>query len=245
MGGTEGWWNSLDFSDIDGDGDLDIIAGNLGLNSYLQASENEPVKLYLNDFNDDQKADPIVSYTKGEKEYPLASVDELFEQLPGLRKDFNSYDAVSGFTVQDWFSASKLDSSIQKKAVMFESILLENTDGIDFKIHKLPMDAQMAPMYSTLTHDFNNDGTKDLYINGNFYGVRPFLGQYDANYGTVLLQDADSVFSFKTLPFEELGEYQRKQIRDVKPIQLGEGRMGVLVSQNDGELVILSINPPK
>ncbi len=245
LGGTEGWWNLLDFSDIDGDGDLDIIAGNLGLNSYLKASENEPVKLYLNDFNDDQKADPIVAYTNGQKEYPLALVDELFEQLPGLRKDFNSYEAVSDFTVQDWFSASKLDSSIQKKAVMFESVLLENTDGMGFKIHKLTIDAQMAPMYSTLTHDFNNDGTKDLYINGNFYGVRPFLGQYDANYGTVLLQDADFVFSFKTMPFEQLGEYQRKQIRDVKPIQLGEGRMGVLVSQNDGELVILSINPPK
>lgn len=240
LSNTEGWWNSLDMADIDDDGDLDLIAGNLGLNSYLNASPDEPVKLYLNDFNDDQKADPIVVRTEGTNEFPLANVDEIFEQLPGLRRDFNSYDAVSGFTVQDWFSEADLDSSIQKKVVIFESVILENKTGAAFEIHPLPSSAQFAPVYSALVVDLNEDGKKDLYLNGNFYGVRPFLGEYDANFGTALLQD--SAFTFNPMPFDKLGVYHRNQVRGTASISLSDGRVGVLVSQNDGELIILTIN---
>ncbi|MBO6794927.1 MAG: VCBS repeat-containing protein [Balneolaceae bacterium] len=240
---TEGWWNSLDAVDIDGDGDLDIVAGNLGLNSYLNASLEEPVKLYLNDFNVDQKADPIVVRTVDGKEYPLAMVDELFEQLTGLRKNFNSYQAVSSYSLKDWFYQAALDSSIQKTAVFFESVVLENKTGVEFEIHRLPMSAQFAPIYSATLFDANADGINDLYLNGNFYGVRPLLGRYDANFGEVLIQD--SAFSFSSAPFETLGEYQRNQVRDVESISLSDGRTALLVSQNDGELVILTINQPK
>lgn len=236
---TNGWWNTLEITDIDEDGDLDILAGNLGLNSYLTASKESPIKLYLNDFDQDMRADPIIVRKVEGIEYPVALVDELFSQMTSLRRGFTTYDEFSKYSIQELFSSISIDSSITKEVTMFESILLENLGDGAFDIHPLPIQAQFSPIFDFHLSDLDGDGKKDVFVNGNFYGVRPFFGRYDANYGTVLFQQDN--LNFETGSSEK-GIQLSGEVRNVDTIKLSNGETALIISQNDGELIILKQN---
>lgn len=240
LANTSGWWNTLEFADLDQDGDLDILAGNLGLNSYLKASTDEPIKLYLNDYDKDQKGDPIVVRFEDGKEYPIAMVDELFSQMSSMRRGFISYEELAKKSFNELFEIGKIDSAIQKRVEMFESIIVENNGDGTYGIKKLPSVAQFSPIYSFYISDLNNDGNQDIYLNGNFSGVKPFFGQYDANYGSVLINDGQ--LNFNTGSIENIGVLLKGEIRDTESIIFADGEIGIIVSQNDGELIILKQN---
>ncbi|MCB0681251.1 MAG: VCBS repeat-containing protein, partial [Saprospiraceae bacterium] len=108
---TEGWWNCLALADVDSDGDQDLIAGNLGLNTRLHASAAEPLKLLAKDFDHNGSIDPIITYYNGGKEYPLARREMLIKQLPGLKKKFVYFEPYSTATVEQVFSSSDLQDA--------------------------------------------------------------------------------------------------------------------------------------
>jgi len=101
MEDTSGWWNCIRAADIDGDGDQDLIGGNLGLNSILKASVKEPVEMYLNDFDDNGSLDHVICSYQDGISYPVASLDELISQLPGLEKKYPNYSDFGGKSVND------------------------------------------------------------------------------------------------------------------------------------------------
>jgi len=237
---TEGWWNTLEIEDLDMDGDLDMLAGNLGLNSYLKATPDDPVKLYLNDFDNDQKGDPILVRNVKDREYPVALVDELFEQMSSMRRDFNSYIDISNKTFDELFESTRIDSSVKKRVNMFESIAIENRGQGSFEIKPLPMQVQVSPIFDFYVSDLNADGKKEIYANGNFYGVRPFFGRYDASYGNVFSIDED--FSMSSYPIDKNGIHLKGEVRDSKEINLANGEKALILSQSDGELIILKLN---
>ena len=88
---STGWWNRIYAADMDGDGDLDLIVGNCGLNTQFHVSEKEPMTLYYKDFDNNGSIDPILCYYIGGVSYPAASLDDLTDQLPGLKKKFLEY----------------------------------------------------------------------------------------------------------------------------------------------------------
>ncbi len=237
---TNGWWNTIEVSDIDNDGDLDLLAGNLGLNSYLNATYESPLKLYLNDFNQDFNADPILVREIEGVDYPVALIDELFSQINSLRRGFTTYDEFSKNSFSDLFTDFLIDSAISKEVYSFESVLIENTGSGEFVIHSLPAQAQLSPIFNFHVSDLDQDGLKDVFLNGNFYGVRPFFGKYDANYGTVLIQQEN--LSFKASSISNNGVLLNGEVRDSKSIHLSNGETALIVSQNDGELIILRQN---
>lgn len=240
LSNTRGWWNSVHISDVNNDGFSDILAGNLGLNSYLSASVEEPVSLYLNDYNKDTKGDPVVALFKNGEELPLSMVDELFSQMTSLRRNFSTYDEYGSRLLTDWFTVEQLDSALTKRAVLFESVMALNQGGKMFEVRPLPLETQLAPTYSFYVDDVNEDGKEDVFQVGNFWGVSPFLGRYDANFGTLLLQDSKNEFEAESLA--NTGVVLRGEHRAISPIRLANGEKGLIVSQNDGELVILRIN---
>jgi hypothetical protein len=242
LNNTKGWWNTIEVIDIDADGDLDILAGNLGLNSYLTASEQSPLKLYLNDFDQDNKADPLIVREVNGIEYPVALIDELFSQMNSLRRGFSTYDEFSKKGISDIFSTVSIDSSITKEVTMFESVLIENIGDGTFSIHKLPSESQIAPIFDFHVTDLNDDGKLDIFANGNFYGVRPFFGRYNASYGISLLQMHD--LNFESASIKQNGIHLTGEIRDVESIKLSTGETALIVSQNDEELVITKQNQP-
>jgi hypothetical protein len=166
---------------------MDLIGGNLGLNSILRASPSEPVDMYVSDFDGNGTLDQVICQYQDGASYPVASLDELSRQMPGLEKRFPEYSRFGGKTVFEIFGRSALKKSIKKNAVLFAScFFLNNGDGT-FQINKLPVEAQFSPVRDAMTGDFDKDGKKDIALVGNDYTAKPSYGRYDASYGWLLL----------------------------------------------------------
>ncbi|NOY36122.1 MAG: VCBS repeat-containing protein [Chlorobi bacterium] len=235
---TSGWWNCIQVADIDRDGDLDLIAGNLGLNSILKASVKEPVEMYLNDFDNNGSLDQVIcSYHNGIS-YPVASLDELAAQISGLEKKYPDYADFGGKTAKDIFGEKTLNQSVLKKAVLFEScIFLNNGKGV-FEIKKLPIMAQFSPVRDILVRDFDLDGNTDIVLVGNDYPVRPSIGRYDASYGWCLLGDHHQ--RYHVLMPVESGLEIKGDARRILPIEI-HGNACLVVAVNNGELNIFRL----
>ncbi len=235
LGQTAGWWNCIETADLDGDGDMDLIAGNLGLNSILKASVDEPLEMYVNDFDRNGSLDQIICSYRAGVSYPVASFDELAGQIAGLKKDYPNYSDFGGQTVQEIFGKKKIEQSIVKKAVLLESCILLNEGNAMFKVRPLPAYAQFSPVRDILVLDFDGDGNKDLVLAGNNYAVRPSIGRYDAGYGWVLLGRNDH--RFRTMMPVESGLKIRGDARRLKVINAGKEHY-LLTTVNDGPLQI-------
>ena len=196
---TEGWWNEIEVSDMDNDGDLDLIVGNWGLNSRLNASTEYPLQLYLEDFDDNGRVDPILTYFYQGRETPLATKDELSKQIPMLNKSYLSYNEFAKADFNDYFSKEKIEKARRKKVVTLETTYFKNDGNLNFEKVKLPIEVQFAPVHAISTFDFNNDGLKDLIVAGNNYHVNTQLGRQDAGSGLILQNTGKG---FKTMPQE-------------------------------------------
>ncbi|MCX6254243.1 MAG: VCBS repeat-containing protein [Bacteroidia bacterium] len=235
---TSGWWNCIQVADVDRDGDLDLIGGNLGLNSLLKASTKEPVEMYLNDFDNNGSLDQVICSFQNGISYPVASLDELASQIDGLEKKYPNYSDFGGKTAKDIFGKNTLDQSILKTAVLFESCLFLNNGDGTFKISKLPVEAQFSPVRDILVHDIDKDGKSDLILAGNNYAVRPSYGRYDASYGWCLL--GDTGHRYNALMPVESGLKIIGDARRILPIEVS-GKHYLVAAVNDGDLQIFKL----
>jgi hypothetical protein len=239
---TSGWWNCIQIADIDRDGDQDIIAGNLGLNSILKASVKEPVEIYLNDFDNNGSLDQVICSYQNGISYPVASLDDLAGQITGLSKKYPAYSDFGGKTVLDIFGKNILDQSLVRKCVLFESCLFINNGDGTFKIEKLPVMSQFSPVRDILISDFDRDGNTDLLLAGNDYAVRPSYGRYDASYGWCLLND--NTKGYKTLMPVESGLRIAGDARKIIPIGIAGGKY-LVAAVNNGELQVFQMTSDK
>ncbi len=192
---TEGWWNSILATDLDDDGNTDLVVGNWGLNSMFSASPDAPLSLYVADFDENQTLEHIFTRSLNGKEYPFVLRHDLVKQLPFLKKKYNNYETYAGQTLQDVFSGEQLAKAVQRKAyTLHTSVIFNNGDGT-YTLQPLPNEVQYAPVRSILAEDFDGDGKKELLLSGNFYGTKPEEGRYDANQGLLVKVDANRKFS--------------------------------------------------
>lgn len=194
-----GWWNSLAAGDFDNDGDTDYMAGNLGGNSLFKASENEPVRAYHADFDNNGRYDVIItSYLpdkSGEKrEFPIHFRSDIFRQLDRLKKKFLTYESYSEATMDSLFSPEELKLARVLKATILKSIYIENLGNGKFNYKILPTDAQLAPIYGIIPEDVNGDRYLDAILVGNDFSYNVFWGRMDALNGLVLLGKGDGSF---------------------------------------------------
>lgn len=181
---SNGWWNTIEVVDIDQDGDKDYLIGNWGLNMKLNASIEKPLNLYVNDFDDNKRADVILEWftQEDEKPYPFASKQDLTAQMPQLKKSALKYQDFATKQVKDLFPTEKLSKSVQKTVTTFSSSVLLNQNG-NLVLEALPYEAQMSPIFAFEASDFDNDKIVDFYAGGNFYRLKPELGRYDGLHG--------------------------------------------------------------
>jgi hypothetical protein len=194
IAGTEGLWNCLNSGDFDQDGDIDIIAGNVGLNTSYLISADRPLAVYANDYDSNGSFDAIPTHWKNGKEVPMAGRDLFMAQLPSWKKRFPTYAAYAAATLPDVLSQDQIDGSTTRKAILQESVYLENLGDGNFTMKKLPGLAQFAPIQSIAVSDLDRDGNLDAIIVGNDFSTEPVGGRYDASMGLVLLGDGKGNF---------------------------------------------------
>ena len=228
---TQGWWNVVQAADWNNDGDLDLVAGNLGLNSRLHASAAEPVSMFVYDFDKNDSTDQVLTSFIHAKEYPFYTRDEMTKQMPFLKKRYLSYHKFAGATVRDMFDPALLDKAALFKAHMFQSVYIENQGHGKFRVMPLPMAAQFSTVQTLLVDDFNHDQHLDVLLAGNFYPVNIQMGRYDAGYGLMLAGDGRG--GFKTVSPAESGFSVKGETRALRTVRLGGKTYYIAVRNND------------
>ncbi|MGB5437848.1 MAG: VCBS repeat-containing protein, partial [Maribacter sp.] len=233
LSALKGWWKVIHPVDIDNDGDLDLVLGNHGENSRFRASVERPISLYVKDFDQNGFIDPIMTFTaENGKQYPYNLRHNLIEQLKDLKKKFPDFESFKDADINKIFTEAELEGAQKLQVTTLSSIILINEGNLDFKIVKLPIEAQFSPIYAIASGDFDQDGDQDLVMGGNLYNTKPEVGRYDASYGIYLENIDGSSFKFRNggAGFSLLGE-----IRDIKV-----SKQGLIVSRNSDSLAIFN-----
>ena len=228
---TEGWWNCLAAGDFNGDGHIDFIAGNHGLNSRFKASPGKTVSMYVNDFDLNGTVEQIICTYDGDKSYPLALKHDLTRQIPELEKKYPDYKMYKDQQITDIFTPEQLKSSIHLDVNLLETSLFINDGTGHFTREPLPVEVQFSPVYAAAVGDFNNDGNADILLGGNLYNVKPELGRYDASYGSFLIGDGKGGFSY--MPAKSSGFHLDNEVRNILEVKTTKDKILVVARSND------------
>jgi hypothetical protein len=231
-----GWWNTVKAADFDKDGDTDMIAGNWGLNTRLTASKEKPIRLYRNDFDNNGREEPVITYFLKNEETIFATKDELVKQLPALNKKFLSYRSFAEASLNDFFPDEKIKDAYKKEVAELASCYFENLGNGTFKKHKLPLQAQLSSVHDILIEDFNRDGYQDVFLSGNEYEVSTQLSRLDAFHGVLLMNDTKGGFNEVTNKTFDLPG----PVRSLKKITINK-KPCIIAGINNGKPVILEI----
>ena len=232
---TEGWWNTIESADINKDGKIDFVVGNIGLNSRFRFSAEKPISLFINDFDQNGSSEQILSQYDGETSYPLALKHDLVKQIPSLKKKYLKYKSYKNETIEQIFTPKQLEKTLKKQAKIMETVVLINRGNRNFSISPLPIQAQFSPVKSIIIHDFNADDIPDIVLGGNFFEVKPEIGRYDANYGQFWKGNGDGTFQFIKNNFT--GFSLIGQVRNMKIISIQEKEY-ILVANNNAPMQI-------
>jgi hypothetical protein len=232
---SSGWWTKILADDFDGDGDLDLIIGNAGMNLQFTASEKQPISVYFKDFDGNGSVDPIFCYYIQGVSYPAASRDDLVEQLPVLKKKFLSYAVYARATIKEVFTDEQLQDAGMYKAEILSTIYLQNNGKSGFERKVLPYEAQYSPVYVMQTIDVNKDGKKDVIIAGNNAWTRVRFGRHRSNHGIVLTGDGKGGFTY--MPQYESGLKIRGDVRSLEIVN-AKDKQKILFGVNDSPVEI-------
>ena len=230
---SSGWWNSLAAGDFDLDGDIDYLAGNLGLNSHFKSTAKEPLCIYAKDFNKDGRIDPIMSYYTQGINYIGHPRDVLIDQINTMRGRFRTFTAYSDATFDQSFLPEELDDAYVVCAQTFESSYIENIGNGKFRMKALPLVAQIGPIYGMITEDFDNDGNLDVLLSGNSYAPEVISGRDDAMIG--LLLKGDGKGNFIPMYNTKSGFVSDLDSKGIVKIILANGQSLIVVGNNSNK----------
>lgn len=230
MEAQTGWWNNIAAADFDGDGDMDLVGGNLGLNYKYKTSPDAPFEIYTNDFDESGSLDIVLGYHADNEVFPLRGRECSSAQMPFIKTQFPTYDAFGKATLNEVYSAPKLEQSVHYSARNFASSYFENDGQGSFRVKSLPQLVQISSINDILIKDFDEDGHLDLLVAGNLYGSEVETPRNDASIGLLLRGDGKG--NFEAVPSTRSGVRIIGEVRHLLPFE-----NGVLVGRNDDEIL--------
>lgn len=230
---SNGLWFRLASADIDKDGDMDLIAGNLGMNTRYTASESAPLRCFAADFDKNSTIDPILAYPEDGKLFPLVQKEVLVKQIPSLKKKFLYAKVYGEATIEDVYPKDVLDGALNLYCYTLSTCWWENQGG-KFVKHELPRQAQLSVTQGIVSGDFNGDGNIDLLLAGNKYGMDVETNPCDAGVGAFLAGDGKGNFTY--VENRIAGFWAPMEARDLIMVNGANNRRTILVSNNNGPL---------
>jgi enediyne biosynthesis protein E4 len=242
-----GWWNSIVSGDFDNDGDIDYVAGNLGLNSNYTASDAEPMTILAKDVDMNGSLDAMLfCYMKAEdgsrKSFPMHAKDDLVSQVVSIRKKYPTYTSYGKATIDDLWPAADRRDAIVKTANYMQSAYIENKGNGSFAMRPLPMAAQTAPLFGMIADDVNEDGNLDLLLVGNDFGMEPYSGRHDAFNGLYLAGDGKG--NFQSLSVAESGLFAKGDAKAFAKVHTARKQDVFIATQNQDSLLVFAKNKP-
>lgn len=242
---STGWWNSIAGGDFDNDGDIDYLLGNLGLNTHLNAAPEQPIRMYVGDFDENDKIDPILSYYSNDdsgelKEFPVHTRDALIDQIVGYKRRFKNYKS---------FAEAKFESVLKKhdrkdtevlETTILTSSYLENLGNGQFDLRAMPLSCQVAPVYGISVSDINKDGHLDALLTGNQNSAEPLFGNLDASNGIYLIGDGKG--NLTPIPTTESGLTLNEDQKSIVSLYVNNHPI-LLTGANSGKIKALTPQP--
>ena len=232
---SNGWWNRIIARDVTGDGRVDFVLGNLGLNTRLQASATRPATMYVKDFDRNGFVEQILSCYNDSLSYPVVLRDDLIKTVPSLKARFLNYKDYARKTVADIFPPAELKDAVMKQAFTFATSVARNNGDGSYTLVELPAEAQLAPVYGIVADDVDHDGRVDLLLAGNFDGFKPEIGRAASSRGLLLRGDGKGTFT--PMPAAASGFVVPGQARDIQRLNTPRGVAYVVARNNDTPLV--------
>lgn len=226
-----GWWGVIKETDIDNDGDIDFIIGNQGKNAHYIPKKGNPMKIWINDFDDNGTIEQIMTQNINGKDYPLHQKKELVSQLVSLKKRNLKASDYAKRTIQELFSKEVIEVSDVKQAEITASIVAINEGNGKFTIQELPERAQLSCICGIESIDINNDGYQDLVMAGNNHEYKPQYSRLDAGYGDVLLNDGNNNFQWQD--YKTSGFFVKNEVKHIKEFKDKNGKKYLFLAINN------------
>ena len=238
-----GWWNSLTAGDFDNDGDMDYVAGNLGLNSNYKATQAQPMSILAKDLDQNGSLDAMLfCYMKAEdgsmKPFPMHTKDDMVSQLISTRKKSPSYKSYGLATMNELWGIKEQENAIHLQATYMQTSYIKNLGGGKFEMTPLPAEAQAAPIYGMISEDIDADGNLDLLLVGNDYGMEPYSGRHDAFNGLTLKGDGTGAFTI--VPLNRSGFFVPGDAKGLAKIHTAKNEDLLIATQNQDSLLVFS-----
>lgn len=235
-----GFWNAVSCVDLNNDGKKDFIFGNKGTNTSYKATTSNPMKLFVNDFDNNGTIEQITTRTIKDKDIPVHMKSELAKQIPSIKKENLSYADYAKKSFQEIFDTNVVENSLQKTASFQESIIAINKGNGQFEIKILPKEVQFSSVNAICTADVNKDGILDIILAGNQYEFKPQFGRSDANFGSVLLGSKSGKYSW--LPYSKSGFVINGEVRKLNVVKNKNKTVSIIAVINNAQPKIFNLN---
>ncbi len=234
---STGWWYSIGKTDLDKDGDQDLIVGNLGLNYKYKASAEKTFDVFANDFDNNDQIDIVLGYYEGKRQLPLRGRECSSQQIPGIAKKFDNYEKFANADLVDIYTEDKLEEGLHYKAESFASVYMENLGNGTFKGIRLPNEAQLSSINAILVDDYDQDGANEILIAGNLFASEAETPRNDASIGLLLKNTKEGLLP---LPLNESGFLANKDVKKMEEIVI-KGKKCILIANNNDVLQVFEV----